>query len=223
MTHQLNIFIHIGAGSLALIIGAVILFAKKGTPFHRKWGKYFVVLLSIVVSTGFFGWLFFRTNHFLLMLTILAGYNTLTGYWITKSRERRAAPILLALTFATLFIGSFYVIWLMNSDDIWNKTVIYSTVSALILVTTYDLIKGLFLHVRMQQWWLYEHIYKMVSAFSAILSAFTGTVLPDYKPYSQVAPSGICMMLIVFFIYREYRKQPVLNDRYSQVHKQPVS
>jgi hypothetical protein len=54
----------------------------------------------------------------------------------------------------------------------------------------------------------------MLSAYSAILSAFTGTVLPGFKPYSQLGPSVLCLWLIVFFIWRQaaaQRKRSVVS------------
>lgn len=45
-----------------------------------------------------------------------------------------------------------------------------------------------------------EHIFKMVSAFSGLLSAFTGTVFLTYQPYSHFLPSVFGMLIIVIFI-----------------------
>jgi hypothetical protein len=74
-------------------------------------------------------------------------------------------------------------------------------------VTVYDLLRNLFLYERMKSWWLYEHIYKMISSFSALFSAFAGTALPRFKPYSQVGPSAICMILVVVFIIGQWKKR----------------
>jgi len=46
----------------------------------------------------------------------------------------------------------------------------------------------------------------MLAAYSAILSAFTGTVLPQYFPYSQVGPSIGCLVLFAYFVIRRSRK-----------------
>jgi hypothetical protein len=52
---------------------------------------------------------------------------------------------------------------------------------------------------------LYEHVYKNDLGISALLSAFGGTVLPDYHPYSQAGPGAFCVWLIVFFIWQRTR------------------
>ncbi|MEO1260763.1 MAG: hypothetical protein AAFZ15_18335 [Bacteroidota bacterium] len=86
---------------------------------------------------------------------------------------------------------------------IWAPVVIYSTVGALILVIVYDFFRyliprGLYEKDRI---WIYEHIYKMTSAFAALLSAFTGTVLEEYQPHSQYLPSVLGILLIFGFMF----------------------
>ncbi len=50
----------------------------------------------------------------------------------------------------------------------------------------------------------YEHIYKMTSAFSGLLSAFIGTVFEEYKPHSQYIPSALGVLIILGFIIYVY-------------------
>ena len=90
---------------------------------------------------------------------------------------------------------------------IWSPIVIYSTVGALVFVIIYDLIKYLIpakVYNR-NRIWLYEHIYKMTSAFSALLAAFVGTVFEEYQPHSQYLPSALGMLIIFGFMVYTYR------------------
>ena len=203
MIHHFNIYIHVAAGTIALAVGVIILLRRKGTRFHRKAGQLFVVLLAIVTATGFIGWHFFRSNSFLLMLTLLAGYNTFSGYRVVKSKHRRPAPFDLVVATVTLVTGMVYLFYLMNADRNWSPSVIYPTLSGIVLVTSYDILKILVFHFKVSGWWVCEHIYKIISAFSALLSAFVGTILPDFKPYSQIGPSAFCLLLIISFILQE--------------------
>ncbi len=207
MIHQINIIIHVTAGSFALLLGTILLFKTKGTHFHRAKGMYFVYLLTIVTVSGFIGWLFFRSNAFLLMLTVLAGYNTFAGYRIVKRKQLPATWFDQFVAFSALASGLFYWLWLLSTDSNWSPSVIYPTVSGIVFVTVYDICKRLFFHEKLKTWWLYEHIYKIVSAFSAIFSAFVGTVLPNFKPYSQIGPSSFCLLLIFYFIWKESRRE----------------
>ena len=205
MIHEINILVHVTAGTIALIIGVIVLFYYRQTTKHKRFGRYFLYLLALVVVTGFSGWLFFRSNSFLLMLTLLAGYVGYAGFRTIRLRERKGNKWDALIAIMTLTTGILYLLWLRGGDGNWSPSVIYSTLLALALVTVYDLLKYFWLHPAIKGWWLYEHIYKMLSAFSALLSAFVGTVLPDYHPYSQVGPSAVCVWLIVFFIWQQAR------------------
>ncbi len=48
----------------------------------------------------------------------------------------------------------------------------------------------------------------------ALLSAFVGTLLPDYKPYSQILPSLLMTLLMIFFnikIYIRLKKKNIIE------------
>ncbi len=216
MLHSFNISLHVLAGTVALVIGLLALTVRKPSARHFRYGRYFLYLLAVVVGTGFTGLLFFRSSSFLLMLTLLAGYDGYAGYRAVQLRARRSSRADALVAAATLTAGLLYVGYLRQADGNWAAPVVYSTLAALALVTGYDLLKHCWLHERLKSGWLYEHIYKMVSAYSAILSAFTGTVLPGFKPYSQLGPSVLCLWLIVFFIWREAVSRRKLSSAIGQ-------
>ena len=215
--HAINLIIHISAGVAALIAGSVAIFSGKGSKRHRYFGRIFLVLLSVVVATGMIGAILFRSNPFLLMLTFLSGYVGYAGWRNLQLKEREASLPDAGLAAITLVAGTAYAYWLQtNADNDFNPAVIYSTLGALWLVTVYDLLRYFFLHAYLKQLWLYEHIYKTTSAFSAIFSAFTGTVLPGFKPYSQVGPSAIMMTVIVTYIVIEAVRKKRMTVRRVQ-------
>jgi hypothetical protein len=202
MLHTLNISLHVLAGTLALVVGLLALVVGKPSAGHFRYGRCFVYLLAVVVGTGFTGLVFFRSNSFLLMLTLGAGYHGYAGYRAVQRRRQRSTRPDALVAAGALAVGLLYLFYLRQADGNWAPPVVYSTLAALAVVTGYDLLKHCWLHERLQAWWLYEHIYKMLSAYSAILSAFMGTVLPGFKPYSQLGPSVLCLWLIIFFIWR---------------------
>jgi hypothetical protein len=83
----------------------------------------------------------------------------------------------------------------------WAPVLTWSILGGLVLVSTYDLSRN-FLPVRwLQKVWLHEHLYKMMSAYIAITSAFAGTVFPGFMPWAAVLPSVIGFAVIAgFFI-----------------------
>ncbi|MFM9840092.1 MAG: hypothetical protein ACKVOQ_17635 [Cyclobacteriaceae bacterium] len=213
MIHHVNLGIHILAGTVAMIIGLLAIIYNRQVALHKKLGRYFVYLLVVVVATGFIGFLFFRNDPFLLMLTLIAGYVGYAGYRNVQLREKRGSIWDVSVALAVLSTALMYTWQLSQSQVLWNSSVILSTVIALALVTMYDLIKFFFFHSYMKGWWLYEHIYKIISAFSAMVSAFAGNTLRGFHPYSQIGPSAVCMMLIIFFIVqRAAMKRKKVNN-----------
>jgi len=150
------------------------------------------------------------------MLTLISGYTCYAGFRVIKLREKKGSWLDAIIATLILVTALVYVFFRQEDKD-WSPAVVYSILPALVLVTGYDLLKYFLLHRSLKSIWLYEHIYKMMSAFSAILSAFTGTVFPDFKPYSQVGPSAICFSLIFYFILqraserRKKRKPAVIQ------------
>ena len=168
--------------------------------------------------TAFIGVLFFRSNSFLLILTLLGGYVGYSGYRTIQLRERPASGIEVLIAIGVLATGGLYLRSVQAAGGNWSPAVVYPTLSALVLVTGYDILKRVWLTDQLKTWWLYEHIYKMISAFSALLSAFSGTVLSQFKPYSQIIPSALCVSAIVYFIWKQIRsrKEIPYTSRQSQ-------
>lgn len=209
MVHQVNIGIHVFAGTIAIVIGLFAIIYNRRVALHKKLGRNYVYLLSIVVATGFIGFVFFRHDPFLLMLTLIAFYTGYAGFRNIKLKEHRSTLGDVAVAFCTLMIACCYLWKLAYAQSHWNASVVVPTFVALGLVTVYDLMKFFFFHKAIKKWWLYEHIYKMISTFSALVSAFSGNVLRDFHPYSQIVPSMFCMMMIVWFIATRARTKKI--------------
>jgi hypothetical protein len=54
--------------------------------------------------------------------------------------------------------------------------------------------------------WFYEHLVKMIGAYTAVVSAFSGTVFVRWQPYSQMAPSLFGTLAIIGFVIYHRRK-----------------
>jgi hypothetical protein len=212
MIHHINITIHVACGFIAMLLGIAMILLPKGTLKHARTGRIYLSLLSVVVATGFIGWVFFRSNNpFLLMLTLLSGYNGYSGYRAVKLKEERISWIDLSVAAGAFITGLLFLWWISQSKEHWSPSVVYLTVYALALVTVYDMMKYFLLHRWIKSWWIHEHIYKMLSTFSALFSAFAGNVLRDLQPYSQILPNIMVMSLIVYFIVRKRKFTSNLN------------
>ncbi len=214
--HKANIILHIVTGSLALLIGVIALLSTKGGQLHNKSGRVFLRLITIVILTGLVGVFIFKRNTFLLVITVLSGYVSFSGYRILLFKTNEPRRFDMAVALLSLLVLGYFLYYFKSIGMIWSPIVIYSTVGAMLFIVSYDFIRYLIPRkaYKKHRIWIYEHIYKMTSAFSALLSAFVGTVLDEYQPHSQYIPSAMSMLIIIgFMIYvykyglKKYRKK----------------
>jgi uncharacterized membrane protein len=201
--HKINIVVHIAAGSLALVIGLIAIIASKGKKLHRLTGRLFLLLMSIVIITGLIGVFVFGRNTFLLVITVLSGYQAFSGYRVIKAKSNIPKLTDIFVCLLSLVSVLYFLYYFRSIGMIWSPVIIYSTVGWLLLMIVYDLGRYFIPTKIYGNLWIYEHILKMVSAFTGLLSAFSGTVFPQYQPYSQFIPSilgtlvAICFMMAV--------------------------
>ena len=198
--HQGNILIHILAGTIALIAGFAAIISIKGGKLHRRSGKYFMRTVIIVIITGLIGVFIFNRNNFLLVVTLLSGYTCFSGIRAIRLQGKKPGVYDLIVPIIVMASALYYLYHITTIGLFWAPAVVYPTIGALFIITIYDLTKMFLSRVFLTKAMMYEHVYKMVSSMIAITSAFTGTVLPQYKPYSQLLPSlfGFVYIFIIF-------------------------
>ncbi|MDN5283904.1 MAG: hypothetical protein JWR38_178 [Mucilaginibacter sp.] len=206
IVHLANIIIHVVAGSAALLTGIMALIAKKGLKLHIKSGKVFLALLTIVILTGLLGVFIFGRNTFLLVITVLSGYFGYSGYRTLQTKSNKPKLIDIGIALLSLLSVLYFLYYFKSIGMIWAPVIIYTTVGYLIFIIMYDFARYFIPASVYSHLWLYEHILKMTGAFSALLSAFTGTVFPQYKPYSQFLPSVFGTLIAIGFMIYTYRK-----------------
>ncbi len=204
--HLVNIITHVTAGSIALLLGIIALISKKGGKIHRRAGKIFTALLVVIVLTALAGVFVFGRNTFLLVITVLSAYYGFSGYRILLTKSNKPQFIDIFVAIVSLISVSYFLYYLKENGMYWSPVIIYSTVGALTAIIAYDFIRYFIPKVKYGRLWLYEHIFKMIGAFTALLAAFSGTVFPNYKPYSQFLPSVFGTVLQIAFIVYAYRQ-----------------
>lgn len=204
--HKANIIVHVSTGLIALMLGLVALSTLKGGKAHQKSGRLFLLFLTVVVVTGLFGVLIFKVNQFLLVITVLSGYNAYSGIRILKNKTNKPNSQDILVSLFAVSTGIYFLYFIKSIGMVWSPAIIYATLGALFLIILYDLLRYLIPSEKYGNLWLYEHIYKMVSAFTALLAAATGTVYDEYQPHSQYLPSLFGTLLAIGFIVYFYRK-----------------
>jgi len=147
---------------------------------------------------------FLHTVNIIVHVT-LGSFALLLGiYILIVKKGTKKHDIVVALL--SLCLGIYFAYYIKSFGFIWSPSIIYATVGALFVIVVYDLLRYLIPSCKYKNLWLYEHIYKMIGAFTALLGAATGTILSDYKPYSQFLPSVFGTLLAIGFIGYFYRK-----------------
>ena len=90
--------------------------------------------------------------------------------------------------------------------------VVLSSLGGLATILVYDSARWLFPRHWHSALWRYEHIYKLLASLFAMLSAAAGNLLRVGQPWTQLAPSVLGLICIVWCWRRQYqRERRVLN------------
>jgi uncharacterized membrane protein len=213
LPHTANVVVHVAFGTLALGMGLVALLVRKGGRLHLRFGRVFLWCLAVVIATAILGVVAFGFRAFLGVITLLAAYQGYYGYRTLQTRStgpqaQDAIVSIVGLAAVALFL------WFLESTRTpWSPVVVYPTLGTLGAVALYDLVRFAFPKRWLQHTWFYEHLIKMLGAYNAVVSAFAGTVLAAWQPYSQILPSALGLVAMAGFIaYFRTRPRPSRMD-----------
>lgn len=204
LPHAINIAVHVGAGIVGIGLGATQLLRPKGDARHERRGRWFLASALVVTGSATIGLIFFRFMPMFAVLTVLATYVAVGGWRVAQTRGSGPQAVDLWWTLAGCAAGIALVPVLLDAPRGENSqaVVVWSTLGALGTVLTYDLVRWTFPRRWFARLWLPEHIYKVNSALFGMASAFAGNVVKWGQPWSQLAPSAIGTLVILFFWWR---------------------
>ncbi|MDM4768220.1 hypothetical protein [Pelomonas sp. SE-A7] len=201
--HLASLAVHIAAGSMAMLIGFVMLARTKGTARHRAWGRVFGALVLVVCFTATLGTLLFRPQPLLAVLTATVLYQLVGGWRAVYTRERGPNTLDALWTLLGLAASVGLLAWLPDAPGTRaNPTVSYSTLAALMSLVAYDLARWRFPPRWHATLWRYEHAYKLIAAQFAMLSALTGNLMRFWYPWPQLLPSLLGLLAIAWTFWR---------------------
>ena len=201
--HFANIAVHVAAGTIGLGIGFTTLAKTKGTSAHRRLGRLFCYATLVVCGSATVGLIFFRFIPVFAVLTVLVLYQLVSGWRSVYTQDRGPSGIDAVWTLlAALCSAALVPVVLGAGSDI----VVRSSLGGLAAILAYDTVRWAFPRHWYRALWRYEHGYKLIASIFAMLSAFVGNVVRIGQPWSQIAPSAIGIMVILYFFYRIYRE-----------------
>lgn len=199
MLHSFNILLHVSTGIIAIVMGILAYTSVKGSKAHRKYGRLFLAFIGVVILTAFTGVLVFVERPFLTVVTLQSAYLAYTGFRVTKLKERPFQwPDILVMVGTLLLLISFFL-KMQDATILWNRNIVYYILFYLCLILGFDILRVLFPTLLTNpRFWLYDHVYRVTGAFTALISAGLGTVMVAWEPWNQIVPAILGTLWLVF-------------------------
>lgn len=206
--YPLVLALHIATGLGAVLTGIAPVLTRKGSRAHRLAGRVFAVLMAILLACA---WVMtaLKMNTYLLALSTSASLTLFSGLRVLGRkrpdlrRADRATALDWGVTLAIAGVG-LLVLWLVLSGrGVGPAAISVALVHGALSMSLWDLWRFL----RPTDWpfspelWRYEHLWKMLGAYSAVLSAFSGNFLRFLPPpWSALWPTVLFQTLTVIWI-----------------------
>jgi uncharacterized membrane protein len=189
--------LHIATGFAVSVVGLAPILTVKGSRLHRTSGRLFVILMTVLLIAAW-AMTAMHFSAYLLGLSATATYHVFSGVRVLGRKrpdtqmQDRARFIDWIAAVGVIGVGVVVLALILTGRSDGPPAVSGGLAFAALTVGAWDLWR----FARPNDWpfspnlWTYEHLVKMLSAYSAVLSAFSGnflTLLP--APWSQLWPS----------------------------------
>lgn len=209
--YTLLIWLHISAGSVALLAFWLPVIARKGGATHRKFGNIYVYGMYTVAATAMLACLTLllaplvahpeivrlnaldidaaiqrqrQAGFFLGLLALLLTSNLRHGILVLKARTERITlrtPSHLAMLGALLLASLFAI-----SYGIWQSSALFIVFGSIALINSLQSLHYVFKRVLTPKHWVLEHLNNLLGAgiasHTAVLVVGAGSVLAKYIP-----------------------------------------
>jgi hypothetical protein len=226
---KLDLYLHITAGTIALITGLIAIIAKKGGDAHRKAGQWYFGAMAMVCLTALIRFRFTPGIMFLTMIAIFSFYLNFSGRRILsfKKKETSYQKIDWVMAYATLICGvamslsGIYFYLFRNSVTLSSLFVFFGFFCVSISRSDILRFQGKIEIEKMH--WFFHHIGRMMGSYAATVTAFFITnnhgLLPDLVVW--IAP-GVTIGFLSDLWANNFRKKygmpviPILPVRMIQ-------
>ena len=194
--------IHIAGGTLGLIAGTYIMFAKKGNKQYKLVGKIFAIsmlgagICSFILAT-------LHRNEFLFAVGIFTIYLAGTGwrYLYLKNIIKGQRPTTIDwILMGFMVLGSIAFI-VMGTGSILKKNyfgiiiLVFAWRGITFVIKDYQTYQG---KIEDENYWLITHLQRMMGAYIASLTAFAVVNTPNRLSFIPwLLPSVILVPLII--------------------------
>jgi hypothetical protein len=111
-------WIHIIAGLVAILAGAMAMIAAKGSPLHRKAGTLFTISMLIMTGSAAIVSFFLRTDHVTGVVALVTAYLVGTSWLVVKRKVEDSYRLLAGLALAAVIVGVYSLsLWFNFVED----------------------------------------------------------------------------------------------------------
>ena len=220
---QSGLFLHVIAGSFALLSGLVAMFfGKKGGSTHKYAGQIFYFSMFIVFATTVLFFVLYPENlkyQFFLSIGLVSFYPTWSGKRML-SMKKGLVPAWFdvlgayGIGISGLIMLAYGVIGMQKGQNFGGLQYLFLIFGIVSLLNAYgDLKYYLNYKKALKMHWFFAHGGKMMGAYSAALTAFCVNIVPRYLPenlpfygylITWIAP-GIIIALVSRKMMTKYR------------------
>jgi len=214
-----TLLLHISCGLAAVSVGLAPIFTRKGSRLHRLSGRVFAALMTTLLACAWLMTALHFSAYFLALsatatMALFSGLRVLGRKRPDLRRADRAKALDWIVTLGAVGVGVWVLVLVVTGQTGDLAAVSSALAYGALVYGGWDLWR----FARPTDWpfspnlWNYEHLTKMLGAYGAVLSAFSGnflTFLPT--PWSQLWPTvliqTVTMIWIAVLIIRRRRAQ----------------
>jgi uncharacterized membrane protein len=196
-----EVMIHVGAGALGLVSGAVAVSARKGERLHRGAGSTFILVMGTTAASGIYlGLAGGEPNNAIAGIVTL--YLLATAWMTVRRIENETGAFEIGgFLFAALgaAAASYFALQAVRSGDAMLGGVPYVVIATIITLAAFADLSVLLRRGLSGRQRIARHLWRMLLGFSAaVRSFFPGQlqIFPDY--IQQIRP--IIILFIPFFL-----------------------
>jgi len=206
--YPLLLAVHITAGLGTVLIGIAPVLTRKGSRLHRLTGRIFAGLMAVLLAAAW-AMTVLKMNSYLLALSAAATLTLFSGLRVLGRkrpdlrRADRATGLDWGVTLAIAGVGLLVLWQVMTGNNVGPAAISLALVYGALGMSLWDLWR--FLRPTdgpfSPELWRYEHLWKMLGAYAAVLSAFSGNFLRFIPaPWSALWPTLLFQTLTVIWI-----------------------
>jgi uncharacterized membrane protein len=203
-----TLFLHISCGLAAVVVGLAPIFTRKGSRLHRLSGRVFAALMTTLLACAWLMTALHFSPYFLALsatatMALFSGLRVLGRKRPDLRRADRAKALDWIITLGAVGVGVWVLVLVVTGQTGDRAAVSAALAYGALVYGGWDLWR----FARPMDWpfspnlWNYEHLTKMLGAYGAVLSAFSGnflTFLPT--PWSQLWPTVLIQTVTMIWI-----------------------